>query len=180
MEFRILGPVQVIDDAGHDVVVGGEKQRALLALLLLHSNELVSSERLIQGMWGTRAPVSAGKALQVHVSRLRRVLAAGAGMDAAALATGPGGYVLQVPRGRLDAVLFEDLLEQGRALSARGDPSAAAGRLRRALGLWRGSALADLALEEFAQPEFGVWRNCGCWRSWSESMPISRSAAARS
>ena len=142
-----------MDDAGHDVVVGGEKQRALLALLLLHANELVSSERLIEGLWGTRAPASAGKALQVHVSRLRRVLAAGAGMDGAALTTGPGGYALEVPRDRLDAVLFEDLLEQGRALSAGGDPSAAAGRLRQALGLWRGSALADLALEEFAQPE---------------------------
>ena len=152
MEFRILGPVQVIDDAGRQVVVGGEKQRALLALLLLHANELVSSGRLIEELWGERAPASAGKTLQVHVSRLRRVLTAG-GMDGAALATGPGGYVLQLPRDELDATVFEGLLEQGRALSARGDPSGAAARLREALGLWHGSALADLALEEFAQPE---------------------------
>ena len=150
VEFRILGPVEVVDDDGRELSLAGTRQRALLALLLLHANELVSRERLIEELWGEGTPASAAKALQVHVSRLRRVLGGGEG---GALATGPGGYVLRVEPEQLDAAVFEGLLTEARGLLAGGDPSAAGRRLRQALGLWRGSPLGDLALMEFAQPE---------------------------
>ena len=142
MFFRILGPLEVTD--GESVVpIGGAKQRALLALLLLHANEVVSSDRLIDALWGPRSPDSGRTALNVRVSRLRKAL----GPTATKLLTRTPGYVLQIDRNSIDLQRFEQLV--GEADTA--EPAKAAVKLRSALELWRGPPLADLAYESFAQ-----------------------------
>jgi DNA-binding SARP family transcriptional activator len=152
MEFRILGPLEVLDE-GRTVALGGSKQRALLAVLLLHANETLTSDRLIEELWGDRPPATAAKALQVHVSRLRRGLAgAGNGTDGV-LVTREHGYELALPPDHLDAHRFERLVAEGRNELAAGHADRAAAALEQALGLWRGAPLADLAYEPFAQHE---------------------------
>ena len=141
MEFRLLGPLEV-SERGRSIALGGPKQRSVLALLLLHANEPVSTDRIGAALWGDDRPATAAKAIQVRVSRLRREL------GVARLATRPPGYVLHVGAGELDLTRFESLLEASRAA----DPPEAADLLREALGLWRGPPLADLAYESFAQP----------------------------
>ncbi len=148
-QFRMLGPLEVSHD-GAPLRLGGERQRALLALLLTQANALVTTERLIEHLSGGEPSQSAANAVHVAVSRLRRVLRCG---DEELLVTRPGGYVLSVGPDQLDAARFERLAEQGREAVAAGDPAAAAVRLREALALWRGPALADLALMEFVAPE---------------------------
>ena len=148
MEFRILGPLEV-SEAGRSLPLGGSKQRALLALLLLWSNEPVSIDKLIEDIWADQPPEAGRKSLQVHVSRLRKALGAGAG----AMLTRPNGYMIRVGRGELDLERFEELVRKGRAALAADDPERAAEQLRDALDLWRGQPLADLAFESFAQPE---------------------------
>jgi DNA-binding SARP family transcriptional activator/WD40 repeat protein len=148
-QFRVLGPLEVSHD-GAPVRLGGERQRALLALLLTHANALVTTERLIEHLFGGDSTQSAANAVHVAVSRLRRALRCG---DEALLVTRPGGYVLCVEPEQLDAARFERLLDHGRQLVAAGDPAAGAVRLRQALALWRGPALADVALMEFIAPE---------------------------
>ena len=133
MDFRLLGPLEVVDDDGVALPLGGPRPRALLAQLLLHPNEVVSTDRLIDGIWGETPPASAANALQVHVHALRGAL----GADR--ILTRPPGYLLRVEEGELDAQRFEQLV-------ADHDP-------RRALALWRGPALADLANEPFARAE---------------------------
>jgi DNA-binding SARP family transcriptional activator/ABC-type branched-subunit amino acid transport system substrate-binding protein len=155
MEFRILGPLEVSKD-GHLVEIEGRKQRALLASLLLHANEVVSPDRLIDELWGETPPPTAAKTLQAHVSRLRRSLN-GDG-DPSAHLRGPlqtrgPGYVLRVEPGQLDADSFQRLLEGARRALAAGQPDAAAEQAQRALALWRGPALADFAYDGFAQAE---------------------------
>ncbi len=155
MEFRILGPLEV-SESGRRIEVGGRKQRALLASLLLHANEVVSPDRLIDELWGETPPPTAGRTLQAHVSRLRKSL--NGDEDAAAHLRGPletrgPGYVLTVEPGQLDADRFQRLLEDARRALARGEPGAAAETAEEALGLWRGPALADFAYESFAQAE---------------------------
>jgi WD40 repeat protein/DNA-binding SARP family transcriptional activator len=147
MEFRILGPLEVRGEAG-GVSLGGIKPRAVLAMLLLHTDEPVSAERLAQALWGDDAPRGAVKTVQVHVSRLRKALG-----DGEIVATTPAGYRLRVRPGELDAERFARLLEDGRRALADGQAEHAAAVLREALGLWRGPALADLAFEPFAQAE---------------------------
>lgn len=142
MDFRILGPLEVLD-GGRTLPLGGKRQRALLALLLLHANEVVASERLIDKLWGERPPSSAVNTLQAYVSRLRKPL------GAQRLVRRPSGYVLHVEPDELDRFRFERLLEEARA----SEPVAARELLREALALWRGPALADVAYEEFAQIE---------------------------
>jgi DNA-binding SARP family transcriptional activator len=142
IEFRILGPLEVVRDGGA-LQLGGTRQRALLALLLLYANEVVSSDALVDRIWGERAPATAGKALQVYVSRLRKQL----GRDA--LATRPPGYAIQVEPGELDLHVFEQLVSE----AGSAEPEHASELLREALALWRGPALADLAYEPFAQTE---------------------------
>ncbi len=151
MEFRILGPFEVRDD-GRAVDVGGPKQRALLAVLLLSANEVVSADVLIDALWGERPPASAAKTLQAHVSRLRRALGQD-GSESGRLLTRGSGYLLRVERGELDADACRLLLEESRDARAEGDLEGAAERVRGALSLWRGSPLADLAYESFAQLE---------------------------
>ena len=150
MEFRILGPLEVLDD-GRAVALGGSRQRALLALLLLHANETLAADRLIDELWGERAPATAPRMLHVQVSRLRKALADG----------GPrAGHPrprLRADRSRrdqLDARRFEDLARAGRARARRRPRGAAPPpRSSAALALWRGAPLADLAYERFAQAE---------------------------
>src|ERR1700745_1667962 len=135
MEFRILGPLEVADGDSL-VALGGARQRALLAVLLLHANEVVSSDRLIDELWGEQAPDSGRTALQVRVSQLRKAL----GLGGALLITRAPGYALRLERGQLDLHRFERLVGEGDAA----EPALAAGKLREALALWRGPALADL------------------------------------
>ena len=147
MEFRILGPLEVLEE-GQALTLGGSKQRALLALLLTHSNETLSSERLIDELWGERPPATAAKTVQVHVSRLRKTLAA----DDVVL-TREHGYELRVEPDRVDANRFERLVAEGRDGAVGADPEGAIELLERALALWRGRPFADLPEEPFAQRE---------------------------
>ena len=111
MEFRILGPLEVVE-GDRDVALGGPKERALLAVLLLHANAVVPSERLIDELWGEAAPVTAAKNVQLYVSHLRRALRGERGEYGAdgLLVTRAGGYMLRVEPGQLDIARFELLL----------------------------------------------------------------------
>ena len=147
MYFRILGPLEV-DDDGRSVELGGARQRALLAILLLHRNEVVSADRLIEELYDGRPPPTAAKSLQAHVSRLR-----GALRPEDRLHTRPGGYVLEVAPDELDADRAARLLAEGRKARGAGDQDAAAMSFDSALGLWRGRPLTDVAYDGFAQDE---------------------------
>ena len=144
MEFRILGPLEVWDE-GAEVSLGGRKPRALLAVLLLHANEVVPADRLIEELWGDDSPEDAAAALRVNVSRLRKAL------PEDMLTTRSPGYVIRVEPDALDLHRFERLVDEGRSLLARGLAADASERLRDAQSLWRGPALADFAYESFAQ-----------------------------
>jgi WD40 repeat protein/DNA-binding SARP family transcriptional activator len=150
LQFRVLGPLEVWRD-GRRVPLGGERQRALLALLLMHANGLVRTEQLADELLGEEASHSAPNTTRVAISRLRRVL--GDDEGGGVVETRPGGYVLVVGENQLDAARFERLLDDGRRLLAAGDAASAASRLAEALDLWRGPALADLASLDAAQPE---------------------------
>jgi DNA-binding SARP family transcriptional activator len=142
MDFRILGPLEVADG---DLLVAlpGAKQRALLAILLLRVNEVVSADRLIDDVWGDQSPVSGRTALQVRISQLRKAL----GPAGELLITRPAGYILKLDPQQVDLHRFERLVEEADPAA----PAVAAGKLREALALWRGPPLADLAYESFAQ-----------------------------
>jgi DNA-binding SARP family transcriptional activator len=142
VDFRLLGPLEVFDD-DRALALGGVKQRSVLAILLVQANELVTPDQLIDQIWGGTPPARAGKNVQVHVSRLRKVL------DPGRLTTQPGGYVLHVEPDEFDVARFEQLAAEAGSAA----PDGAARKLREALALWRGPALADLAYEGFAQPE---------------------------
>ncbi len=149
MDFRILGPFEVLDEE-RVLDVGGGKQRSVLAVLLLHANEVVSSDRLIDELWPDEPPPSAAKIVQAHVSRLRKELD---GVGEAILLTRGHGYLLRVEPGQLDLDRFRGLLEKGRAALAAEDPDTAAETLRDALALWRGPPLTEFAYDSFAQEE---------------------------
>jgi DNA-binding SARP family transcriptional activator len=146
MEFRILGPLEVAE-GGRQVAIAGSKQRALLAILLLHPNAVVSRDRLIDELWGASPPETAPTALQIHVSQLRKSL----GRDV--IVTRAPGYMIRVEADELDLERFEQLVEEARGK----DAAAAAETLREALRLWREPPLADLdgsvALPERGQLE---------------------------
>src|SRR5439155_8016834 len=146
MEFRLLGPLEVWRGKRR-VDLGGAKQRAVLAMLLLGANEPVSTDALIGGVWGETPPTSAANALQVYVSSLRKALGQGV------IVTRPPGYELQGEPEQIDLVRFERLVEQGRASLTAGDSASARDRFAAALALWRGRPLADLAFEPFAGAE---------------------------
>ena len=154
MEFRILGPLEV-HETGESVPLGGKKQRSLLAILLLNANHVVSTDRLIDELWGAEAPQTAAKALQVHVSQLRKALEPdrAPGEAGRVLVTRAPGYVLRLEPGELDLERFERLASEGRAALAARDPARAASLLREALALWRGPPLAEVAYADFAQRE---------------------------
>ncbi|HTU30694.1 MAG TPA: ABC transporter substrate-binding protein [Solirubrobacteraceae bacterium] len=146
LDFRILGPLEVVDHQS-PVALGGPKQRALLAILLLHRGQVVSSERLVDELWGDRPPASAGKALQGYVSHLRKAL------GSEVLLTRGGGYVLVLLPEQLDAERFTALAAEASASLSRGDAARACALLDDALGLWRGEPLGDLSYEPFAAGE---------------------------
>ena len=149
MDFRILGPLEALDGRQR-VALGGSKRRAVLALLLLHANETLSTDRIIDELWGENPPAAAAKTLQVHISRLRKALGGG---SADVVVTRDHGYELQLDPEQLDAHRFERLVAEGRSELDAGRPEAAMAALERALSLWRGPPLADLAYEAFAQRE---------------------------
>jgi len=142
LEFRILGPLEVVD--GEDALhLGGQKQRALLALLLLDPNRVVSTDRIVDALWGEEPPRTAATSLQNFVSQLRKLL------GPETLVTKPPGYELRLAGEQLDLQRFRRLVDE-----ARGEPpEERAERLRLALALWRGPPLADLGFESFAQSE---------------------------
>ena len=146
MEFRILGPLDV-RNGDQAVELAGGRQRALLALLIVNANETVSTDRIVEELWGAQSPQTAPKVIQNHVSQLRR------GLGDGLLVTEGSGYRLRVDPGSLDVDLFEKLLADGRRALERGDAESSADLLRESLALWRGSPLADVAFEPFAQAE---------------------------
>jgi DNA-binding SARP family transcriptional activator/streptogramin lyase len=131
--------------------LGSPKQRALLGLFLVHANEALPRERLIEELWGDAPPKTVKAVLNVYLSRLRRLFAEGTGEQL--LLTHAAGYVLSVRPEGLDARRFETLLERGRRELASGDAEGASATLHDALALWRGPPLADIAFEPFAQSE---------------------------
>jgi DNA-binding SARP family transcriptional activator len=142
MEFRILGPLEVVED-GRPIALGGPKQRALLALLLLTPNRPVSVDRLVDVLWSGEPP-TASNALQYHVSRLRKTLG-----DGAAIVTQEPGYLIHVDPDQLDLLRFERLVMEAEGV----DADRAARLLGDALDLWRGDPLADLADDVLSQAE---------------------------
>jgi predicted ATPase/DNA-binding SARP family transcriptional activator len=145
MELRILGPLEAIGDDGRPIALGGPRARAVLARLLLQPNEVVSSDGLIDAVWGESPPAAAQSSLQVHVHSLRKAL----GADR--IVTRAPGYLLRVENGDVDAERFERLVAEGEGLLARSDSAGAVAVLEEALGLWRGPVFADLAYEPFVQ-----------------------------
>ena len=142
LEFRILGPLEVVSD-DVPLALGGQKQRALLALLLVRANDVVPTERLIEELWGDSAPRTAATSLQNFVSQLRKTL----GPDV--LETRAPGYRLRVTPDQLDLTRFERAVREARAAGV----ADRARLLTDALDLWRGTPLADFAYEAFAQNE---------------------------
>jgi class 3 adenylate cyclase len=148
MDYRVLGPLEALDTTG-PLPLGGAKQRALLALLILNANHVVSRERMIDELWGDDPPQTAVTSVQVYVSRLRKLLPDGS------LVTRAPGYLLEVEPEAVDLTRFERLVKEGRAALAAGDPERAADTIREAIALWRGPALTEFAAEPFAQVEGG-------------------------
>jgi YVTN family beta-propeller protein len=145
LEFRLLGPVEVAQN-GERLELGGEKQRALLALLLLHANEVVARDTIIDALWGDRPPPTAPAALNVYVSKLRKSLGAAPDM----LATRDPGYILSLEPGQLDLDRFAELAAEGKRALDGGDYKRAEWTLKGADSLFRGRPLADLTHEDFA------------------------------
>jgi YVTN family beta-propeller protein len=148
VEFRILGPLEVQTN-GHRLQLGGRKQRALLAVLLLNANEVVSRDRLIDALWGERPPPTASHTLDAYVSRLRKALASDGDGEAQLITLAPG-YVLRLAPDQFDLACFERLAADGQRALDAGEPELAAVKLRQAETLWRGRPLADLEFEPFA------------------------------
>lgn len=145
LEFRILGPLEVVRD-GEPIRSGGRKQRTLLAYLVLHANETVSNRQLVDALWGDEPPNTATKTIHVYVSQVRRTLEGGEASDAP-LVTEGAGYALRIPQDRIDLVRFEATLKRARADAERGAVEDAAAGLRAALAMWRGPALGELSDE---------------------------------
>jgi DNA-binding SARP family transcriptional activator len=145
LELRLLGPLEAFRD-GQPVSLGGAKPRALLAVLALDLGRVVSVDRLVEALWPGDTPDSAGHAVQVYVSQLRKALGP-------VIATRPPGYVLELDRESVDVHVFARLVDEARDALQAGSPETAEASLREALALWRGPALADFAYEPFAQNE---------------------------
>jgi DNA-binding SARP family transcriptional activator len=149
VEFRILGPLEVLEE-GQRLPLARQKERLVLAVLLLHANELVSRERLIDDLWGVAPPPTARQAVNNYVSQLRKALSR-AGADP--IATASGGYRLQVELEDLDAGRMQLLLAGARECVSTGELDSAADQFRAALSLWRGPTLAGLQLESLGGQE---------------------------
>jgi DNA-binding SARP family transcriptional activator/ABC-type sugar transport system substrate-binding protein len=149
VEFRILGPLEVVED-GNPVALGTLKERLVLGVLLLHANEFVSRERLIDDLWGEAPPPTARKAINVYLSKIRKALGV-AGADP--ITTASGGYRLSVEPERLDSSRMQVLVAEAQELVARGELESATDRFQQALTLWRGPTLAGLQLESRGRDE---------------------------
>src|SRR5215475_1574845 len=136
---------------GTAVDLGGLKQRALLAILLLHANQPVQRDVLVDQLWGEHPPAGAEHAVNVYIWRLRKALQAGSGTEG--VVTRQGAYLLQAAEEQVDVALFERLADQGRQALAAQAPGRASAVLGEALALWRGAPLADFRFESFAQAE---------------------------
>jgi len=154
MKFRILGPLEVESDTG-PVSLDGMKRRVLLCALLMRANDVVSLDRLIDWLWADRPPRSAAATVQGHISRLRGVLEPERApwSTARVLVRRAPGYLLRVEPEQLDAAHFVRMVAEGRAALERGNNEHAARMLAAALALWRGDALADVALIHAAQDD---------------------------
>ena len=172
MHVRILGSLEV-EDGKAPVALGGQRQRALLAVLVLARGSVVSSDRLIDGLWEEEAPATARNVVQGHVSQLRKAFGGNGRLE-----TRGHGYVLHLEQGELDVDQFEELFAKGRRLLTEDDPVAASGALLEALALWRGPALADFAYEPFASAEAARLedRAAGVPRGENRGGPGARSA----
>jgi DNA-binding SARP family transcriptional activator len=146
MEYRILGPFEALDGE-RQLPLGGAKQRAVLALLLLHANEPLTRDVIVDELWGENPPPTAAKVLQNCVSALRKEL------PADTIRTVGGAYRVAIEPGELDRDRFERLLGEGRVALEAGDHAGASDRLRQALALWHGAPLSDFSYERFAQDE---------------------------
>jgi peptide/nickel transport system substrate-binding protein len=146
MEFRILGPLEIVSPSG-PLDIRAPKQRALLGALLLYPGEVLSRERLIDELWGESPPPTAIKALHTYVSELRRLLG-----DATIVTRAPG-YAVAAGADMIDAGRFVAGVRQARLLAAAGEHQRAVDRFEQALALWRGPALADVAFASFARNE---------------------------
>jgi YVTN family beta-propeller protein len=150
LEFRLLGPIEAIADSA-SLDLGGPKQRAVLALLLLRANEVLPRERLIDDLWGDDPPATARQTLKAYVGRLRKVISVD---DASGrLRSSGGGYVFELDPERLDLHRFQQLADRGTEALAHGDATTAAALLRDALSLWRGRPLEDLGGAAFVGSE---------------------------
>src|SRR5215211_1415209 len=148
MQYRLLGALEV-QNGGSPIALGGAKQRALLGVLLVNANQVVSRDRLIDELWGEVPPPSVVQSIQVYVSRLRKLL------PPDTLLTRTTGYVLEVDPKDVDLSCFERLLGEGRKALAAHDPQRATEVLHDALDLWRGPPLAEFAFEPFAHAAIG-------------------------
>ena len=146
MEFRVLGPLEA-RDGDRELPLRGGKERALLALLLLHANRTLALERIVDDLWGADVPETAQKMVQVYVSHLRKLLPPGT------LQTRPPGYALVLEPEQLDLNRFVTALTEAREALDAGEARGAEDGFREALSLWRGPALAEFATEPFAQAE---------------------------
>jgi DNA-binding SARP family transcriptional activator/tetratricopeptide (TPR) repeat protein len=164
MRVGILGPF-VLQDDGRPVSPGGSRQRAVLAYLALHAHQVVPAGHLLLELWGEDAPASAANALQAAVSRLRKAIPAGR------LVTQPPGYLLVLQPDELDLSRFTELAASGRYELEAGRARTAATRLREALAVWRGPALADFRYEPFAQAEISRLEEArlACWEDRIEA-----------
>ena len=155
VDFRVLGQLEV-DRRGASVALGSFKQRSLLALLLIHANQVVSTDRIIDELWGDQPHADRQNALWVHVSNLRSALEPDREKrsEGTLLLTRSPGYMLQVGPDELDSARFERLVAEGRGLIDV-DPGAASMALGEGLGLWRGRPYSDVMYESYAQPEIG-------------------------
>ena len=150
MDYGILGPLEFAD-GDREVRIAAGKPAAVLAFLLLHANEVVPSDRLVDELWNGGAPATASKIVQNAVSSLRRELEAPG--DRRVLLTRPPGYLLEIAPDELDASRFAALVAEGRRALEDGDAAIASRRLGEAIALWRGPALADFVYDDFAQGE---------------------------
>ena len=155
MNFDILGSFGIRDAEGSEIRIPTGRERSLLVLLLINRGEVVSTDRIVEVLWGDHPPETAAKAVQGYVSHLRRILEPGrdAGGSDGLLLTRAPGYVLRVDADAVDATRFEQLVSGGSRALEEGAVAEAATALEEALGLWRGHALAEFAFDDFAQGE---------------------------
>jgi DNA-binding SARP family transcriptional activator len=179
VEFGILGPLEVRHE-GVPLRLGGLRERSLLAVLLLNANELLTTDRLVDELWGEEPPKTAVKTVHVYVSRLRKLL------GGEAIVTRPPGYLLVVDADQIDLRRFERLASEGRQALAAQDAVAARRVLGQALALWRGAPLSDFAYEPFAQAEAARldelrWprSRIGSTRTSAAAAPLSSWASCR-